>query len=235
VIRIRYKDFSVGTHDATWLYGRAEHSARGVTVYLVPGLTAGQRQTALRRLRQEASRGCGPALPRPQLACALGADHLRRAAGIAGAVVRRHPAVTLVPGACLAVSMALFVLAGMGGPGISPGPRGGLVQAAAGARDGARVRTRAVAITADAANAGTGGVGLGSGRAQPQRTLVRRPVGQRKPAAAGRSGAWYACSPAPASPSAVSLARVSLALVAENPGPGRAQRVCHRPGPGAAP
>ena len=81
------------------MYGRAEGCARGARVYLLPGLTAGQRKAVIRRLRQEASRGFGPPLPLPQLALALGFDRVRTAARIVGAMVRLHPAVTLVPGA----------------------------------------------------------------------------------------------------------------------------------------
>ena len=83
VIRIRYKDLSSGLH------GGAERSARRTIVYLLPGLTGGQRKAALRRLRQEASRGCGPELPLPQLMAALGADKTRRTLRIATGVVRR--------------------------------------------------------------------------------------------------------------------------------------------------
>jgi hypothetical protein len=220
VIRIRYKDFSAGTHEATWLYGRAEGTARGATVYLVPGLTASQRKTVLRRLRQEASRGFGPALPRPQLALALGADRARRAARITGVIVRRRPAVTLAPGALVAVSMTLLVLTLAGGTGISPGSRG--AQAAA----GTPVRTLVRGIAADEA----GGVGLGSGR--EQRVLVRRPALRRVAAAVSRPATWYARSPAPALAAAGPVGAVRVAAVR---GPGCAQPACHRPGPGAAP
>jgi len=175
VIRIRYKDFSAGTHDATWLHGRAERGPRGVTVYLIPGLTACQRRAVLRRLRQEASRGFGPALPLPQLAVAIGLDRLRTAARVAGAVIRLHPAVTLVPGALAAALMALFVLASAGGPGITPAPPGSLAQAAAvgptHAPGAERAGRRLVEVTAAA-----GGVGLGSGQRAQQ---------------TGRSADWY--------------------------------------------
>jgi hypothetical protein len=126
VIRIRYKDFSAGTHEATWLHGRTVSSDRGVTVYLVPGLTTWQRRAVIRRLRQEASRGFGPALPLPQLAIALGLDRLRTAARVAGAIVRLHPTVALLPSSLAAALMALFVVASAGGSGIAPGLQDGL-------------------------------------------------------------------------------------------------------------
>jgi hypothetical protein len=114
VIRIRYRDFSAGTHDITGWHGVARRGPRGVTVYLVPGLTAGERRAVLRRLRQEASRGFGPPLPLLALAFALCADRLRTTAGTGAAVIRLHPAVTLLPGALVAAVMALFVLASAG-------------------------------------------------------------------------------------------------------------------------
>ncbi len=176
MIRIRYKDFSAGTHDATWLHGRAERCPRGVIVYLVPGLTACQRRAVLRRLRQEASRGFGPPLPLPQLAVALGLDRLRTAARVAGALIRLHPAVTLVPGAFAAALVALFVLASAGGSGVTPGPAGSLAQTAAVGQTRALLTEPAgrqpVRVTAAA-----GGVGLGSG--------------QRAPGKPGRSADWY--------------------------------------------
>jgi len=104
VIRIRYKDLSSGLH------GGAERSAHRTTVYLLPGLTGGQRKAALRRLRQEASRGCGPELPLPQLVVALGADRTRRALRGTAAVVRLHPAASLLPTLAAGALMALFVL-----------------------------------------------------------------------------------------------------------------------------
>jgi hypothetical protein len=131
VICIRYKDFSAGTHDATALHGRAERGPHGVTVYLVPGLTACQRRAVIRRLRQEASRYVGPALPLPQLTVALGLDRVRSAARITGAIVRLHPAVTLLPSALVAVLMTLFVIASADGPGLSQGRRAVLADAAA--------------------------------------------------------------------------------------------------------
>lgn len=93
------------------LHGRAEGGARGVTLYLLPGLSTAQRRAVIRRLRQQASRGFAPPLPLPQLAIAIGVDRLRTAAGTAGAAVRLHPVMTLVPGAFMAAAVALFVIA----------------------------------------------------------------------------------------------------------------------------
>jgi hypothetical protein len=131
VIRIRYEDFSAGTHDVTGWHGKAVRGPRGVTLSLLPGLTAGQRRAVIRRLRQEASRGFGPPLPAPQLAVALGLDRLRAAAGTVRAIVRLHPVVTLVPGAFATVVMALFVIASAAGPGGPAAARAGLAGAPA--------------------------------------------------------------------------------------------------------
>jgi hypothetical protein len=104
MIRIRYKDLPAGLH------GSAERSARRTTVYLLPGLTGEQRRAALRRLRQEASRDCGPALPLPQLVVALGVDRTREAVRGAAAVIRLHPAAIVLPTIVTGTLMALFVL-----------------------------------------------------------------------------------------------------------------------------
>lgn len=113
------------------MYGVAKCGPRGVTVYLLPGLVAGQRRAVIRRLRQEASRGFGPPLPQPQLAIALGLDRVRTTARTVKAVVRLHPAVTLVPGAFVVAIATLFVIAAGDRAGVAPGPRGGLADAAA--------------------------------------------------------------------------------------------------------
>jgi hypothetical protein len=89
----------------------AERSARGTTVYLVPGLTGGQRRAVLRRLRQEASRGCGPALPGADLTVALAADRFRVGLRNTASVIRLHPAGSLLPAAFAGLLMTLFVLA----------------------------------------------------------------------------------------------------------------------------
>ena len=183
------------------LHGRAERGPRGVTVYLLPGLTAWQRRAVIRRLRQEASRGFGPALPLPQLAVALGLDRVRTAARIAGAIVRLHPAVTLVPGAFVVALMTLFVIASGDRPGLAPGTR---------ARARGRRRRRSVAralgtpsgparaarVTADQGTAVTvaGGTGPGSGRsAVAPRLIGPRPRTSGTPRAGGRDRGYARC------------------------------------------
>jgi len=109
----------------TGFHGKAEPSAHGVTVYLLPGMTRWQRKAVLRRLRMEASRGYGPELPLPQLALALGVDRLRLALGITAGAVRLHPSRTLLPGVAALALMSFFVLASAGSR-LQFGPRAGL-------------------------------------------------------------------------------------------------------------
>ena len=114
MIRVRRRDFVSGSHNVTGFQGIAERFPRGVTIYLLPGLTGRQRRAVIRRLRQEASRGCGPELPLPQLVIALFLDRVRGAIGLALAAVRFHPGVTLLPAAFVAAVMTLFVVASAG-------------------------------------------------------------------------------------------------------------------------
>jgi hypothetical protein len=187
VIRIRYPDFSSGISDLGGLHGIAEPGARGATVYLLPGLTGGQRKAVIRRLRQEASRGFGPALPLPSLLIALGVDRLRMAAGTAAAIFRLHPAVTLLPGAVVA-AMAFFILASTGaGPG--PAPRTGLAGVLVDNGEPAGHEYPASAdgsAVAGPTGIGPGGSGLGSAVTEPG-WLARLPAhGRRKAACCGR-------------------------------------------------
>jgi len=104
VISIRYQDLSTGLH------GKAERMGSSTTVYFQPGLTAAQRSAALRRLRQEARRGCGPRLPSGQLAVAVVTDRARSTVGQVFAVIRLHPAATVASALLLGVTAGLFLL-----------------------------------------------------------------------------------------------------------------------------
>jgi len=99
----------------TGFHGRAELCGHAVTVYLLPGMTRWQRKAVLRRLRMEASRGYGPALPFPQLAFALAVERVRTALRITAGAVRLHPSQMLLPSAAAVALMAFFVLASAGG------------------------------------------------------------------------------------------------------------------------
>jgi hypothetical protein len=107
VIRIRYLDLSAA------LDGKALAAGRSTTVYLRPGLSGPRRSAALRRLRQEARVGCGPRLPCGQLAVAIAADRVRSSAGRALAVVRLHPAITVLPSILLGATVGLLLVAAM--------------------------------------------------------------------------------------------------------------------------
>jgi hypothetical protein len=190
VIRVRRRDFVSGSHNVTGFQGIAERLPRGVTIYLLPGLTARQRRAVIRRLRQEASRGCGPELPLPQLVIALLLDRVRGAFGLAGAALRLHPGTTLLPAAFVGVVLTLFVLAS-GGVGAVPAPRpalaaaqstagpaptaaagvgaGGLVAISGGSKGTPAGGAEASGIRPS--SVGPGGRGLGSG--QPAPTVTR--------------------------------------------------------------
>ena len=103
MICIRYRDLSAGLH------GKAECAGRSTTVYLVPGLTRAQQNAALRRLRQESRMGCGPRLSAVQLALAVVADRIRTGLGQMLAVIRLHPALTMLPTLLIATLAWLFV------------------------------------------------------------------------------------------------------------------------------
>jgi hypothetical protein len=155
VIRVRYQDISSGSHHGTGLYGTAKRCPQGVTIYLVPGLTGWQRKAVIRRLRQEASRGCGPELPLPGLLVALAADRVRVAVKLTAAAVRLHPAATLLPTGLVAIGMMMLVLTSAG---VRPAP------AVAAGRAGARHAGSAVG-TRNSAGDGTASFQAGDGTA----------------------------------------------------------------------
>jgi hypothetical protein len=68
MLRLRYR----GSNELSpGLHATAERDGRRTTVYLLDGMTAGQRRSALRRLRLTARMGHCPRLPAAQLAFAL--------------------------------------------------------------------------------------------------------------------------------------------------------------------
>jgi hypothetical protein len=107
MIRVRYRgsnELSPGLHAA------AEQHGRRTTVYLLSGLTAAERRSALRRLRLTARMGHCPRLPAGQLAFALLTDRIRTGIGRAGAVLRLHPAGSTVPIMVLSGGAIAFLL-----------------------------------------------------------------------------------------------------------------------------
>ena len=121
MIRIRYRDsseFSPGLHAA------AERHGRTTTIYLLSGLTAPERGSALRRLRLSARMGHGP-LPAVQLVFALLDDRIRTAVGRTGAVFRLHPAGSTVPVMVLSAGVIAFLLLSTVSIRVLPAPRTG--------------------------------------------------------------------------------------------------------------
>lgn len=138
MIKIRYADLPAGLHV------QAVASGKDTVVYLLPGLTAVQRQAALRRARSSARMGQGPRLPAAGVAAAVAVDRIRTTVRNAAAAMRAHPA-TFVPPIVIIVSAAVAYLllvsvtirsrepqaSGLGGPGapiaaaVAPPPSGG--------------------------------------------------------------------------------------------------------------
>jgi len=106
MIKIRYRgpnELSPGLHAA------AERHGRSTTVYLLPGLSAAERRSALRRLRMASRRGYGPRLPALQMALAHLGDRIRTTAVQAAAVLRLHPAGSTVPVMLLSAGAIAFL------------------------------------------------------------------------------------------------------------------------------
>jgi hypothetical protein len=131
----------------------------------------------------------GPALPLPQLAVALGLDRVRSAARTAGAIIRLHPAVTLLPGALVAALMTVFVIASADRPAPATGQRARFVSASVSGLGG----LQAVAEAVVPAPTG-GGKGLDSRAALSKRAQPRIQPGTRAVPRYG-SFAWCACLP----------------------------------------
>jgi hypothetical protein len=187
VIRVRRRDFVSGSHNVTGFQGIAERLPHGVTISLLPGLTSRQRRAVIRRLRQEASRGCGPELPLAQLLIALFLDRVRGALRLAAGAVRLHPGTTLLPAAFVAAVMTLFVLASAG-MGAVPAVRPALAasQSGPGLRSTVRVGGVGGVVSIGGmagvrpSSIGPGGQGLGSGRPAP--TIGSRSSGRPRAA-----------------------------------------------------
>lgn len=100
MIKIRYADLPAGLHI------RAVARGRDTIIYLLPGLTAAQRQAALRRARSSARMGQGPRLPVPGVLGAVMVDRMRTTVRNGAAAMRGHPAI-LVPPLVIVMSAAV--------------------------------------------------------------------------------------------------------------------------------
>jgi hypothetical protein len=186
MIRIRYRDsneFSPGLHAA------AERHGRTTMVYLLSGLTAPQRRSALRRLRLSARMGHCPRLPAAQLALALLADLIRTAVGRAGAVFRLHPAGSTVPVMVLSGGAIAFLLFSTVSIRVLPTPRTDTRSSVSGTRPAAPAGAIPISGVSHGLAAGPGGPGPGPDS---------RPLTQ--PGSGGLGGSSLARPPSPAGP-----------------------------------
>jgi hypothetical protein len=229
VIRVRRRDFVSGSHNVTGFQGIAERLPRGVTIYLLPGLTGRQRRAVIRRLRQEASRGCGPELPLPQLVIALLLDRVRGALGLAVAALRLHPGTTLLPAALVGVVLTLFVLAS---GGVGPVPAAPPALAAAQSTTGpATVASTTGSAPTAAAGVGAGGlVAIGGGSKGAPAGGTR--AGGIRPSSAGAGGQGLGSGQQAPTPGPRSAGRPRAARVCFGAMPGvvatRSPLACHR-------
>jgi hypothetical protein len=107
VIKIRYRDVN---ELSPGLHPMAERRGRVITVYVIPGLTAAERNATLRRLRLSGRRGYGPRLPAVPLAFARFADRIRTTVARAGSVFRTHPAGATGPVMLMSAGAIAFLV-----------------------------------------------------------------------------------------------------------------------------
>jgi hypothetical protein len=103
VIKIRYAELPTGLHIQTLTQGR------DTVLYLLPGLTPGQRRAAIRRAQSNARVGHGPPLPPAGIVLALTLDRIRTTLGNGLGAMRMHPSF-LVPTAVVVASVAVAYL-----------------------------------------------------------------------------------------------------------------------------
>jgi hypothetical protein len=104
VIRMRYGDLPAGLHI------RVVARGKDTIVYMVPGLTAAQRQAALRRARSSGRMGQGPRLPVAGVAAARAVDRMRTTVRNGAAAVRAHPAMFVLPLAIILTAAVAYML-----------------------------------------------------------------------------------------------------------------------------
>lgn len=104
MIKIRYSDLPPGLHAS------AKAEGRHTVIYLVPGLSAADRRSAIARLRSSAKFGYGPRLPAIPLAIALVTERIRLNTRNAAAAARLHPAGVALPVAALTGGAILYAL-----------------------------------------------------------------------------------------------------------------------------
>jgi hypothetical protein len=104
VIKIRYADLPGGLH--------IQAVARGgdTVIYLLPGLTAEQRQAALRRARSSGRMGQGPRLPAAGVAGAVMVARIRTTVRNGAAAIRGHPAIFVPPILIIVTAAVAYLL-----------------------------------------------------------------------------------------------------------------------------
>jgi hypothetical protein len=104
VIKIRYADLPGGLHI------RAVARGKDTVIYLLPGLTAEQRQAALRRARSSGRMGQGPRLPAAGVAGAVMVDRFRATVRNGAAAMRGHPAIFVPPILIIVTAAVAYLL-----------------------------------------------------------------------------------------------------------------------------
>jgi uncharacterized membrane protein YgcG len=104
VIKIRYADLPGGLHI------RAVASGKDTIIYLLPGLTAEQRQAAMRRARSSGRMGQGPRLPAAGVAGAVMLDRFRTTVRNGAAAMRGHPAIFVPPILIIVTAAVAYLL-----------------------------------------------------------------------------------------------------------------------------
>jgi hypothetical protein len=99
LIKIRYSELRAGLHV------QVETRGPSTIIYLLPGLTLGQRRAALLRARRSASMGYGPRLSAAGLAAAVVRDRVGVTLRNGTAAFRAHPILLLPMAVVLGASM----------------------------------------------------------------------------------------------------------------------------------
>ena len=104
MVKIRYADLPDGMH------AQVQGSGRHTVIYLVPGLSPGQRTAALRRLARASRRGHGPRLRRPAVSLAVARDAVAATLRNGATAARCHPVGSLVIAALLTAAVVCYVV-----------------------------------------------------------------------------------------------------------------------------
>ncbi|HWG63083.1 MAG TPA: hypothetical protein VG253_15390 [Streptosporangiaceae bacterium] len=104
MVSIRYKDLPEGSH------AQVESKGGRPVIYLLPGLSPGQRKDALRRLLRASRLGHGPKLRSSAVAAAAARDSAKGTVRNGMAAVRCHPAGSLFLTALLGSAVVCYMM-----------------------------------------------------------------------------------------------------------------------------